>query len=210
MNIEKKQFLIACIIGDGYIRKDYKSKSCSLEISHCEKQKELVEYKADRLNKMLGKQIKIKIKNRGKFNAQDSYFFVCTHKYFRVLRKWFYKDREKQYIRKLFDYLNEEGLAIWYMDDGSLYKRIINDKFAAQYISIHTHTTEEDTDMLIKYFKERWNINFYKKRVKDKFLLKCGTKEARKFIDIVSPYILPTLKYKIDIPLIDPRVQDTN
>ena len=63
-------------------------------------------------------------------------------------------------------------------------------------------TNEEDTQNIIDYFLENYNIKFYpiRKKLKDGtqvYYLKCRTKEGRKFSDLIRPYILPEFSYKI-------------
>ena len=127
MDKRKKSFLISCVIGDGHIYKDKRSKSCTLEIGHSSKQEEYLAYKADLLKKYTGKKCEIKRRfippriinpKYGMAKAIKVSRVFVTHKYFRVLRKWLYKNGTKNYVDYV-RYLDELGLAIWYMDDGS-------------------------------------------------------------------------------------------
>ena len=45
----------------------------------------------------------------------------------------------------------------------------------------------------------RFDINFTKRFNKGSFTIRCGTFEARKFIDVVQPYIVPSMFYKINM-----------
>jgi len=49
------------------------------------------------------------------------------------------------------------------------------------------------------YFKERWNIEWKNEKEKNFYRLRCNTTEFRKFVEIINPYIHPSMKYKVDI-----------
>ena len=217
MDKRKKSFLIACVIGDGHIYKDKRSKSCTLEIGHSSKQEEYLAYKADLLKKYTGKKCEIKrrfipprIINPKYGMAKDikvSRVFV-THKYFRVLRKWLYKNGTKNYVDYV-RYLDELGLAIWYMDDGSTWveKSRLNGHIMME---IHIFLPKEDAEKLIEFFKERWNLEFHlHKKTDAQYNIRCYRKNSIKFANIIKPYIPPCMWYKVSfIELSYPRERD--
>jgi len=210
MRIDKKSILISLVIGDGTILKDKRCKSCTLEIVHCEKQLDYLTYKVNLLTQLTGKKISIKKKifppvqiktNKNITPERIGYRFSFTHDYYRVLRKWIYPEGKKKYSLKFLNKLNEQGLAIWYMDDGSLYldKRGKEGAVNACQLELHTYANLEETNILCDYFLNTWNIRF-SKRLKPNglYTLRCRTKEARKFKQLVAPYIIESMYYKID------------
>ena len=96
------------------------------------------------------------------------------------------------------------------MDDGGLnHKKKTNLKgqrviySTALRLSVCTTSTEV-IQSYIDYFREVWNINFYtfkEGKNRDKYSLMCGTKEARKFLDIVGKYVseVKGMEYKNDL-----------
>ncbi len=91
------------------------------------------------------------------------------------------------------------------MDDGHI--NIRKDKSGRPmgfYIKISTCTTEEQVQLIIDYFKEKWGISFYKiKEHRKYYSLCCGTKEGMKFIELVKPYVeqVPSMIHKITYDL---------
>lgn len=70
-------------------------------------------------------------------------------------------------------------------------------------IKMATCVPKEQAQILIDYFREVWNIHFYtfhEGKQEDSFSLACGTREGKKFIEIVKPYVeqIPTMRYKIE------------
>lgn len=197
MNKREKSILTAICIGDGYIRKDPKSKGCHLSIVHSIKQKPWILEKYSLLISILGghKPKIVEFNNSGYPGIR----FTKSHKYFRVLHKWLYKNGKKTISKNILNKLDEHGLAIWYMDDGGLSAKKKNGKIHAYDLFINTHISREENQIIIDYFSEKWGINFKPHKNKGFYRLRIGTMEARKFIRIIEPYIIPSMEYKIAI-----------
>ena len=90
------------------------------------------------------------------------------------------------------------------MDDGCINIRKSKNKIHGFYIRIATCLPEKELQVIIDYFKEVWNISFYKiSEGKGTYSLCCGTKEGIKFINIVKPYVqqVPSMIHKIQYNL---------
>lgn len=201
MNKYNKGLLIALAIGDGHLksRKDKRWNYTQNEICfiHCEKQKDYIEYKSELLLNMFGgNQPKVhKFNNSGYIGYRMS----KTHKYFRIIYKLLYPNGKKYISRQCLNFLSPKGIAIWYMDDGNLAKKKKNGKIHAYELYLNTFVSDEENQTIIDYFKEVWNIKFSKVKNNGGYRLRCGTIEARKFINIIKEYVLPSMQYKIDI-----------
>lgn len=203
MNTRDKSILIGLTIGDGYISayEDKRWDYIQYQISfiHCEKQKEYIEYKADLIHSIFGgkKPSVIKFNN----NGYIGYKMKKTNKNLKYIRNIMYKNNKKIITEECLNYLTPETIAIWYMDDGSLGKKKRNGKIHAYELFLCTYMSDEEHDLIINYFKTKWDVSFVKVKDKSGFRLRCGTKEARKFVKIIKDYVLPCMKYKIDIPM---------
>ena len=201
MNKNNKGILIGMIIGDGYLsqRKDkrWNYTQNSIQISHCIKQKEYLEHKSELLLSIFGG----KKPNVNEFNnnGYPGCRMMKTHKYFRVLYKLLYPNKNKVISRNVLNYLNPQGIALWYMDDGNLVTKRRNGKIHAYELRINTYLSYEENKVITDYFSEVWDINFTIVKDKGKTKIRCGTREARKFISIIKPFIIPCMQYKIDI-----------
>jgi len=120
---------------------------------------------------------------------------------FRILRKVMYQPKKKINSRRILNRLDEKGLAIWYMDDGHINLAFNpNGNLKSFFVKIATCQSKEDNQIIIDYFNERWNISFYQfSEGKGTYSIACGTKNAKKFLEIVKPYILeiPSMWYKL-------------
>lgn len=196
---ESRNLLIAMLLGDGTI-----SNNNVFKMSHCNEQSDYLKWKINELNKSGIKNngfktyVSVKGYNIGKTVV---YTQLSIIPFIKLLRRILYKPNKKIANRRLLNRLDDKGLAIWYMDDGhiNLSKRK-DGSVKSVYIKIATCESKENNQILIDYFKEVWDISFYIfSEGRGTYSLCCGTTEAKKFIEIVKPYVLeiPSMWYKI-------------
>ena len=196
---EKKSLLIAMLLGDGTISSNYVFK-----LSHSESQREFLEWKVKLLTdygfKVNG--IKEYISkcgyNKGK---KVLYSQLSINPTIKALRRSVYIPK-KTFTRRLLNWLDSQGLAIWYMDDGCINVNTSKQRSTIQHtIKIATCVDEPTVNIIINYFLEVWNIKFRKfPEGKNTFSIASSSEEdCSKFISIVRPYIeqVPSLLYKI-------------
>ena len=87
------------------------------------------------------------------------------------------------------------------MDDGGLSQKKRDGKVHANELMLNTGLDKQKNQIIIDYFKDVWGINFNQYKNKSVYRLACGTKEARKFIQIVKPYVeqVDCMKYKLNV-----------
>lgn len=197
---ESRNLLIALLLGDGTI-----SNNNVFKLAHCIEQKDYLEWKIKQLNEagLRNNGVKEYISSKG-FNVGKTvcYTQISIIPFIKVLRRVFYKPYKNIANRKLLNRLDARGLAIWYMDDGHINYRKTGNKIHGFYIKIATCLPKEDLQIIIDYFKEVWDIEFYmfhEGRKKDSYSLCCGTKQGIKFIDLIKEYVnqVPSMKHKI-------------
>lgn len=203
MELRKKSILIALCIGH-ISNKIKKGKTYNyLEISHGQHQGEYIQWKANLCTSVTGRKSKVR---RKKYKAKKingvpeslGYTFVNTSPYFRILRKWLYPNNKKKLSKKMISYLDELGLAIWYMDDGCTYVSKTGKTFTAE---ISTHIPENDAQELIDLFKEKWNITFHlHKKGKNQFNIRAYSSNALKFLKLIEPFVPDCMAYKLIVP----------
>ena len=213
-NKESRNLLIAMLLGDGTICKGVNT--CYMKLHQGRKQKEYIEWKAKKLDEF-------GIPNGGvkeyftktKFTKGEKWAnYVCMIKanpFINVLRRVIYKTNGKTFTRKLLNRVSALGLAIWYMDDGSLNfkKHTLSNgerKIHGLLLRISTCLPKDTAQVHIDWLREEWNVNFYmihEGKREDSYSLCCGTNEAIKFINIVKKYVeeVPSMKYKVEYDL---------
>lgn len=197
---EQKRLLIALLIGDGTISSNYVFK-----LSHSADQREYLEWKVELLNKLGIKNNGIKeyISSCG-YNKGKGVIYsqMSLHSTIKALRRSVYIPK-KTFTRNLLNWLDEQGLAIWFMDDGFININESEQRHGStqRNIRISTCVDEETCSMIIRYFKEKWNVEFRPFLEKSKlYSIATRTNEdSDKFISIVKPYVeqVSSLLYKI-------------
>lgn len=199
MTYEERSVILAMCLGDGYL-----NKNGGLYLEHSQNQEDYLIWKYNFLNKVFpGKASKIYKRERLDKRTNKVYKQVSCAKnrpYFKILRKWLYTP-EKTFSRKLLDKLTAQGLAVWFMDDGNLRVNIskLTNKVSSIQLVLSIQTTKEQAEVVQTYFKERWGVEWTIYHQRNKYLLGANTKNGNKFLDIIRPYVIPSMSYKTEV-----------
>lgn len=210
MDKNKKAVLIGLAIGDGHLRLTKNGDgttnktTAQLALLHSTSQLDYLEWKRERLISILGGRHP-NISIRKVFNTQtNKYYGRCelnkSHRYFRIVHKWLYPQGRKYITRRILDYLSPESIAIWVMDDGGIkkYTSKKTGKISSCQFYLATYVSKEEAVVIQDYFREVWGINFLLSKERDnKWRHYCNTEETKKLSDLVRPFMLPSLSYKI-------------
>lgn len=191
MSYIDENIILFMTIGDGYI-----NKKGYLVIQHCEKQKEYLEWKHQILMKNNISTSSIKYK---KNNGKNSYFFYTkAYDFIKKIREVLYQNNKKKLNKDILEKITPLGLFIWYMDDGNLTPHKRNNKIHSYELMLNTGLQKNENQILIDYFQAKWGIKFNQYKNKNVYRLCCGTKMARKFLEIIKPYAseIKCMEYK--------------
>lgn len=99
-----------------------------------------------------------------------------------------YSNNGKKYFSKeVINLLTLEDFAILYMDDGSLTAKKRNGVIHAYDLTISTYCSKEECERFIEKLSE-YGLKFTLKFNRSLYSIRCGTKSARKFIELIKPY----------------------
>lgn len=181
LNDDQLQVVLGSFLGDGHLDTIGKSRY-RLRINHGIKQKDYCQWKAN----LFGSKIK-SVENNG-FSKKPAIGFSSAtfglHNYL--------PSKKKNCPQWLLDKLDARGLAIWFMDDGSLNKKW-NEEGSA---TISTNDFDEDSQ---KRFVEKFNsfgITCHYKKY-DYYSLYFNKDNYKKLCKLINPYIHDTMTYKI-------------
>lgn len=197
MKQEEKSLLIALSLGDGYIDKQ----GC-IHIEHSQNQKEYLEWKYNLLERLCPSKRQSNISTRERLDKRTNKIYKqisChkQHRYFKIIRKWLYKP-EKTYTKYILNKLTPQGIAIWYMDDGGLKKNIskVTGKISSIQLSLYTYCSLSEAKLIQDFFIEKYGVEFKIYKHSEKYLLCANTLNGNKFLDLVRPFIIKSMKYK--------------
>lgn len=191
INKEHRNLIIAMSIGDGHI-----TKTGQLCLRHSTKQREYIKYKHNILTK---------IYKAHWFEGTDinGYSYITsksrTDIFLKVLRRVMYKDSKKILTRKLLNRIDLRGLAIWWMDDGTKGIKYNKDrsKIKGCVYRLCLCTTREQCQLVLDWLKDTYDISFGITKEKNNFSITCATRVGRKFSDLIRPYVIPSMQYKL-------------
>lgn len=199
ISYDQLQLIIGSLMGDARlecrsknIRAEYTAR---LRIHQSDKQKDYVFWKYEKLKNLALKGPRFTKVWHDKKRNKDHYswyFHTQSNETLGLLHKLFYHNRTKIVPRDLIEILNPFGLAVWYMDDGS------NN---SSNITLNTHCFSSEEQLAMRgLLGNKFGIaaTIIKDRNKSKIAI--GYRECSKFMNIVQPYIIPSMHYKIFSP----------
>ena len=204
---EVHQFLLGTLLGDSHICFGA-SNSNYARISgiHCERQKFYAFEKIRILGDLFSSGKDIINKGFQKINGSVKMAYRFRTKSRIELNQYydlFYKNFD---IKKVLSQLEDIGIAVWYMDDGSLTSN-------GSTLTLQTQSySEQENDEIINFFKNKYNIQFHKsldKRI-GKFSLYCCGKDKNNFLKLVAPYVLTEFQYKCGNETVGNKIREIN
>jgi hypothetical protein len=173
------------------------TKRYTLEIRHSIRQEVYLHYKADLLAQLQKSAIQMVYFSDGGYPGVR--IETRKHPLYRRLRKVFYGPAsEKAVTRKGLDNLDPRGIAIWYMDAGAVSAKRRQGKIHAYELVLNADFCRTESELIIQYFAEVWGLQFGLTLNKGQWRLRMGTQQARKLANVIAPYIIPTMRHKID------------
>lgn len=185
----QKQIIYGCLLGDGHITK----KHHRMQMSQGQHQYEYLRWKTAQLQPYFSE-----IRQRDTFDKrinkreQGYYCYSVMSPVFQELRNLFYINKRKLITPEILDLLEPLALAVWYMDDGA-----------------HTETSGF-TYLCTQCFSERenwliagWLFGKFDVKAtvhhaaKGQFRIGMNRPASSKFFEVVQPYIIPEMMYKL-------------
>ena len=190
LNSAQRSILVGLLLGDGHLETQNRGQTYRLKVEHSIVQKDYVDWLYGKFKDLARTQPQAK-KRKGK--NQDSYWFsTYSLGTFRFYAKQFYADGRKKIPNVIAKLLNRQGLAVWFMDDGS-YKSNRHRTFIIHAIGYH----KNDLELIKSVLLEKFGIDTAIHRQYGKWRLYITSHSARKFKHIVEPHIIPSMKYKL-------------
>lgn len=192
----QKQIIFGGLLGDGYFNK----KINKFRFMQCEKQKDYLFWKYSFFDSTQKSQIYERVYKQGykgysfevkvNHNWDDMYLYLKHNLYANSGRKKI----SLNYLKNI----DELGLAIWWMDDGSLCMNRGNrwGKLCTECFNYEEHI------LLQKYFKIKWGIETSIKQEKGKYyFLRFNASALKKLFSFIYEYVMevPCMIYKIDM-----------
>ena len=184
----ERSIIIGSILGDGYMRIIPGRSDAFLEINHSVKAKDYVDYKFNKLKRICESAPKERATNEDRHAYR---FFTKQHKDLTTLYGLFYKNKRKIIPKNLE--LDPMSIAIWYMDDGS------KSRDSDVYLNTQQFSLLDQKKLL--NCLRKFGINARLNKDKKYYRIRILKESIQNFMDIVAPYMAPSMKYKLVMTL---------
>ena len=179
----QRDMVIGSILGDGYLMPT--TAGCCFRVSHGHQQRDYVDWKFELISNL--------VRTAPRASGRSYYFRTVTHPEFSGLRQSFYSDGAKKGIP--LDLLNQEltafGLAIWFMDDGAADRNQLR---------LNTQSFSRGENLLLaEFLHAKFGIAAQLNKDKDRHRLRIGAKGVERFVNLVSPHVIPSMQYKLPL-----------
>jgi len=187
-----KETLIGTVLGDGYLEPH--GRGVRLQVNHSERYKAYVEWKHRELVDL--KPSPLHMNDNGGYPFWR--FITRSHPYLLELRGLFYVGKTKVVPETIGSLLTHpKSLAVWFMDDGTCDRRQGSVLFETQRFGPH------DLELLKVVLSDNFGIRstVHRSGVGRGSRLYVSVAETQRLTEIIEPYILPVLRYKLPFPV---------
>ena len=191
----QRDVLVGLMLGDGHLESRDKNKTYRLKVSHSLKQKEYTFWLADIFKDWIRTKPKIRkiISPYSKKELEIIEFSTYSHSAFRFYYHQFYDENKNKIIPKIINkLLTPIGLAVWFMDDGSL-KSKNHKTYIIHTDSVSKKDLQKIQDTLLKKFKIETSLHSQYKN----WRLYIKTNSAIRFKNLISKYMIKEMRYKL-------------
>lgn len=167
-----------------------------LRIHQGDKQKEYVFWKYDIFKEFVlepPRRIMVWYDKQREHRHYSWYFHTKSLEELGWIHEWIYHDNKKVFPENIENLITPKMLAVWFMDDGSNTVKSFT-------LSTHCFSYEEQV-RIVRLLQNRFDISATIVKDRTKLKIRIGYKEYEKFANIVRPFIIPSMSYKI----VDPR-----
>ncbi len=186
------EVIIGTLLGDGHLAK--LKTGVRLEIGHSEKQKAYVFWKHQVLSRMvLSQPHKLEFAD-ARYNKTYCQwrFRTCIDPILTDIYGLFYRNKKKIVPGNIINILTSPlSLAVWFMDDGG--RR--NDSYGL-FLNTLSFTKPEQI-LLQECLYNNFGIETRMHWIQDGYRLYIPSKDAQRFCEIVYPFMIPQLQYKL-------------
>lgn len=184
LSTQQQQMLLGTLLGDGWVGFRYQS-------NHGWKQHEYNTHKAGILKARMPR-----LRPNLGWGKVTSTFSTPTANEYRELRQFCYPNGTKTVTPEWLSLLTWEGVAYWYMDDGTLCDR--------RFVSISTHGfTKQENELLVSWLSLSGIDSVVDSTVvksgRTLYYLRLRYDSSRRFVAAIQPWAHPNLAYKFDV-----------
>lgn len=200
----QKEIIYGSLLGDAG-----RMSSSSLKMKQSTKQRDFLMWKFNELQEHISlNSLKQEEYFDKRFNNTYHFirFYTNANTEIETILSQFYINNVKTVTQAVLNLLSPLSIAVWFMDDGTTDWGQRHDCNASPASRLCTDSfSKQECEMIAQWFLNKHNINPYIKLRKrnlddsiEKYRVFFGTTETPKLFDLIRPYVIPSMMYKID------------
>jgi hypothetical protein len=186
----QREILVGVILGDAHLETQNNGRTYRVKFEYSVKHREYVKHLYEIFKEwvLTGPQEKIDATHN------NLWFQTVSHAAFRFYAHQFYDGKRKCVPKNIHRFLTKRNLAYWFMDDGSIKSR------ESKGIIFNSQGFEKNEVMrLAEILNAKFDLKAKEKKQDDGWQIYISGTSYEKFREIIDPYILDSMRYKIPI-----------
>ncbi len=191
---KQKEIVVGLMLGDGCLETQNNGRTYRLKIEQSKLHKEYVDWLYVEFKGLTLTEPQEKIKRIGEKFYQNYGFQTISCGNFRFFAQQFYdlSSKKKKIPKMIGKLLGPLALAVWFMDDGQIKSK----KHRALLINVQCFS-KKDLEILQFSLRDKFQIDTALKVEKQGFRIYLLSKTIDNFLSVVSPSIIPSMRYKL-------------
>jgi len=193
LNDEQRAILVGLLLGDGHLETQNRGRTYRLKVEHSDAQTDYAQWLFEKFKQFCVQQ---KVYRRVRKDGRISVGFTTKSMgTFRFYAQQFYVDAKKRIPPQIDTLLTPQGLAIWFMDDGS--------RKSSRHHTYNIHTlgyTKNDLEFIQNKLQKLFGIQVVLHAQRNStWRLYIGADSAQRFTGIVHPHVqmIPSMRKKL-------------
>lgn len=194
----QQEVLVGLMLGDGHLEYSATTNRARLKVEQRENARVYVELLYTIFKPWIRSRILTKtqfLKTTGK-RYTKCYFTTYRHSELADYHQLFYRKKKKIVPENIANLLTPLGLAIWFMDDGS----IKSHQSRGRIFNTHAFSKEEIL-RLCSVLQDKFRLDAWPRQQSDGIQIYISGKSAAVFQALIAPHIIPMMRYKLPLPL---------
>ena len=189
LTLEARSVIVGSLLGDAYLYPNG-----TLQIEHSFGQENYVRWKYEKLSGIAGKAPVAVERHDSRTNRVYRSLRFYTKALLKEYRDVFYRERRKIVPAQVGDLLDPIALSVWFMDDGGRGAR------TPKGLVFNTSCYSEAEQVVLQsVFADKFGVVMSVHKVGRGFQLYVRSQSFERFVSVISPYIVPQMRYKLPI-----------
>lgn len=191
----QQAILVGSLLGDGHLETLNQATTSRFIVVQSSKKKVYFQFLYDHFQDLIKTPIYTRIYKTRQGESSTLRFTTRFESVFTPYGEMFYTEKKKRVPVCIEQILTPLGLAVWYMDDGSLK----SSQSKGVYLNTHSFSVS-DIEMLCDVLKTKFNIDAWKRPDSGSYRIYVSGKSYERLGDLITPYFTEDMWYKWPSP----------